>query len=96
MDSMIGSFRDAAAAHWELYYIFPMLIAVTAIMIAIKIPALSETMKRKARIMRYCHDCPWADNFTETCTIEADNGEKCGLIDSTAGIEFEIPVKVQK
>ncbi len=91
MESLTSAIREAAVAHADLYYIFPMMIAVAAIMVAVKVPALNETMRRKARIMRYCHDCPFADNFTETCTINADAGEKCGLIDQTAGINFKTP-----
>lgn len=91
MEGLTSSIREAAASHADLYYIFPMMIAVAAIMLASKVPALSGVMRRKARIMRYCHDCPFADNFTETCTINADAGEKCGLIDQTAGIKFKAP-----
>lgn len=90
MESMIFTVRDAAASHWELYYIFPMMIAIAAIMLATKIPSLNETMRRKARIMRYCHDCPFVDMHSETCSIQADAGEKCGLIDKTAGMTFEV------
>lgn len=90
MESMITTFRDAASAHWELYYIFPMLIAVSCVIMAMKAPALNESMRRRARTMRYCHDCPFADTHTETCSIQADDDEKCGLIDKTAGMTFEV------
>lgn len=90
MESMILTVREAAVAHWELYYVFSMLLAVVAVMMAMKVPALNELMRRKARIMRYCHDCPFVDMHTESCSIQADAGEKCGLIDKTAGMTFNV------
>lgn len=85
--------EEAAAiahANWEICAIIGLLAATFSIILSAKDEDKREHFRKKARQFRYCHDCPFNDDFTETCTINADVNEKCGLIDKTAGKRFTV------
>lgn len=90
LQSVLDELTAAASQFWEIGAIVAMFGAICAIIIAMKVPSKREAMKSKARLLRYCHNCPHSDLFTETCKINADFGEKCGLIDETAGFSFTV------
>ncbi len=93
-DDVVALAKEQAVLHWEIAAAFALVGAAIAIIIAAKRPSLSDSARSKARILRYCHNCTYADLTTETCAIDATSSEKCALIDSTAGIEWTIPTKV--
>ena len=93
-DDVVVAFKDQAVLHWELAAVIGLIGASIAILMAVKDPGNSDSLRHKARQLRYCHDCAYNDASTETCAIGANVGEKCGLIDETAGYDFTIPTKL--
>lgn len=93
MDDIYNLIRTQAGAYWEIAFAAGVVLSAFALFAIAKDPLRAAEMRRKSRILRYCHDCPYSDLLTETCSIGADMEEKCGLIDKTAGIGWEIPVK---
>ena len=94
LDATFGLIKESATAHWEIAATVAVIASALALLVAIKNPDKSDALRKKARILRYCHNCQFSDLFTETCSINADQEEKCGLIDQTAGFEWTIPEKV--
>lgn len=92
-DALMDTTRAVAANHWEVGVFIALAGVLFALVNGLKDGEKEDAMRKKARILRYCHDCPFADNYTETCTIKADSGEKCGLIDGTAGMKFDVVKK---
>lgn len=90
LESMFVAMRDMSYQHWEIGFILAIFCAAAAVVISLKVPSKSAEMRAKARIMRYCHDCPYVDMQTETCSIQAAAEQKCGLIDKTAGMKFNV------
>ena len=93
MDEVYNLIRTQAAAYWDIAFAVAVVMSAFALFAIAKDPSQSTKMRRKSRLLRYCHDCPFSDSFTETCTIAADKEEKCGLIDQTAGMKFDVVKK---
>lgn len=90
IDSLLPVFKEMAVAHWEVAFILPLIIAIFSIVLTMKNDSLSASMRTRARVFRYCHSCPFCDLHTETCSLYADDNEKCGLIDKTTGMTFTV------
>lgn len=89
-DWMTQQMRDIAVTHWEFAFGISCMAAFLAILVAAKKPEAQEKFKAKARIFRYCGDCPHCDLLTETCAMSADHGEKCGLVCKSSGFTFTV------
>lgn len=90
LDSLLVTLRAEAYAHWEVAAILGMCSAILCCILAWKAQGKRREMRVKMRIFRYCHNCPYADLSTETCSIEADRLDRCGLIDRQAGMNFSV------
>jgi len=90
LDGMVATIKDMAVNHWQVATALGLMVAVVAVIIAAVDPDRKVEMRKKIRIFRYCHNCPYADLYTETCSIEADNLERCGVIDRKAGMSFTV------
>lgn len=89
-DAMSQEVRDIAVTQWEFAFGVACFAALMSAIIAAKNPETQEKFKRKSRIFRYCGDCPHCDLITETCAVDAAQGEKCGLVCCSSGMTFTV------
>jgi hypothetical protein len=85
-----ATLRDLIGAHPELLGVALAMFAVAGFVLIRVFPGKSDLFASWIRISRYCHSCPHIDLLTEDCAIGAKFGEKCGLIDKTAGMAFTV------
>lgn len=90
IDDLIVTMKDAAISHWEVATVLGMSLVVVCAVIAALDPDRRAAMRSKMRIFRYCHNCPYVDLPTETCSIDGTDNERCGLIDTQAGMSFTV------
>lgn len=90
LDAWVLYLRELMYANAEVYLIVLLMFAILGAVLMRFIPDQSERFKGWVRMARYCHSCPHADLYSESCAIDAKSGEKCGLIDMTAGMKFEV------
>lgn len=82
--------RNLVGANPELIAVVAAMFTVIALIMMKFIPAMADTFRGWVRISRYCHSCPHFDSVSEECALGAKSGEKCGLIDKTAGMSFTV------
>ena len=89
-DALIPSLKESALAHWDVAAVFGVVAMILAYIIAVRHPERRLEMRGKMRQFRYCHDCKWNDSVSEECAINADRNERCGLIDTQAGLDYDV------
>ena len=90
IDSVLPTIEAEVTAHWSAAAVVGVAMVVICAVLALKVPAIRHAMRVKMRPFRYCHDCIHNDLLTETCDINADRNERCGVIDTQAGMDFTV------
>lgn len=80
---------NTVAGHW-LEGALVLALAAVCIGIAGAFPDAAAKWRVWSRILRYCIRCDHCDVPTRACNVGAADGEKCGLIDASAGMNFTI------
>lgn len=90
LDTFWASLRDLYPANSEMAMVMSAAVALIALVAALKFPGDSAAHKNRARIARFCLNCPYFDGPTETCAMGAMADDKCGLVDRRAGMTFTV------
>lgn len=90
LDSFWNGLRDLYPGNPEMAAIMSASVALIALVAQLKDADKSEKHKNRARIARYCLNCPHFDSQGETCAMDAISGDMCGLIDKRSGMTFTV------